>query len=138
MKLGWFWIMTAWCVALIATTGALFIGEVMGMAPCVLCWYQRIAMFPLALVLGMAFYSDDRRGAVYALPLAIAGAAVAGYHSLLAAGLVPRAWVPCAVGVSCADQKLDFFYGIELPWLSLTAFIVIAVSLCLYLRKTAK
>jgi hypothetical protein len=40
--------------------------------------------------------------------------------------------------VSCADQKLDFFYGIELPWLSLAAFISIAVSLCLYLRKTAK
>ena len=131
-------LLAAWLTAVVATGCALFIGEVMGMAPCVLCWYQRIAMFPLALVLGMAFYSDDRRGAVYALPLAIAGAAVAGYHSLLAVGLVPRAWVPCAVGVSCADQKLDFFYGIELPWLSLTAFIVIAVSLCLYLRKTAK
>ena len=78
MKLGWFWIMTAWCVALIATTGALFIGEVMGMTPCLLCWYQRIFMFPLALILGMSAFADDRRGAVYALPLALGGAAMAG------------------------------------------------------------
>lgn len=131
-------LLAAWLTAVVATGGALFIGEVMGMAPCLLCWYQRIAMFPLALVLGMAFYSEDRRGAAYALPLALAGAGLAGYHSLLVAGLVPRAWVPCAAGVSCADQKLDFFYGIELPWLSFAAFIFIAVSLCLYLRKTAK
>ena len=131
-------LLIAWLLAVSATGGALFIGEVMGMAPCVLCWYQRIAMFPLALLLGMAFYSDDRRGAVYALPLALAGAAVAGYHSLLVAGLVPKAWVPCGAGVSCADQKLDILYGIELPWLSLVAFIAIAVSLSLFLRKTDK
>ena len=69
-------LLIAWLLAVSATGSALFIGEVMGMAPCVLCWYQRIAMFPLALLLGMAFYSDDRRGAVYALPLALAGAVV--------------------------------------------------------------
>ncbi|CAN7213606.1 disulfide bond formation protein B [Acidovorax sp. LjRoot66] len=131
-------LLTAWLVAMAATGSALFIGEVMGMVPCVLCWYQRIAMFPLALILGMALYSEDRRGATYALPLALAGAAVACYHSLLVARLVPKAWVPCGAGVSCADQRLDFFYGIELPWLSLAAFIFIAVSLSLYLRKTVK
>ena len=43
----------AWLIALLATAGALFLGEVMGMVPCVLCWYQRIAMFPLVLVLGL-------------------------------------------------------------------------------------
>ena len=131
-------LLIAWLLAVSATGGALFIGEVMGMVPCVLCWYQRIAMFPLALLLGMAFYGEDRRGAVYALPRALSGASVSGYHSLLVAGLVPKAWVPCGSGTSCADQKLDFFYGIELPWLSLAVFLAIAVSLSLYLRRTAK
>ena len=134
----WWWLLAAWIVALTATLSALFIGEVMGMTPCVLCWYQRIAMFPLALMLGMAFYSEDRRGAVYALPLALVGAAFAGYHSLLVAGLIPQAWIPCSAGASCADQKLNFFYGIELPWLSLAAFVAIAISLSLYLRRTSK
>ena len=50
-----FWtpLFLAWLLALVATAGALFLGEVMGKTPCVLCWYQRIAMFPLVLVLGM-------------------------------------------------------------------------------------
>ena len=131
-------LLVAWLVAVVSTGSALFIGEVMGMIPCVLCWYQRIAMFPLALMLGMAFYSEDRRGAVYASPLALVGAAFAGYHSLLVAGLIPQAWIPCSAGASCADQKLNFFYGIELPWLSLAAFVAIAISLSLYLRRTSK
>lgn len=136
MKLGWFWIMTAWCVALIATTGALFIGEVMGMTPCLLCWYQRIFMFPLALILGMAAFTDDRRGAVYALPLAQGGAAMAAYHTALVAGWVPKWWVPCGTGPSCSDQNLEILGGIQIPWLSLLAFTAIALLLFVYLRKT--
>ncbi len=56
MKHGWLWLMAAWGVALAATLGALFIGEVMGMTPCLLCWYQRIFMFPLALI-GVSSFS---------------------------------------------------------------------------------
>lgn len=132
----WAPLFAAWLIALLATAGALFLGEVMGMTPCVLCWYQRIAMFPLALILGIACFSEDRRGAVYALPLALAGVAVALYHTLLVAGIVPKAWVPCGPGVSCADQKLDIFDGLQIPWLSLAAFLAIAFLLIVYLRKT--
>ncbi len=136
MKSSWSLLLMAWLVAVAATAGALFIGEVMGMVPCTLCWYQRIAMFPLALVLGMACLAEDRRGAVYALPLALAGAAIALYHTLLVAGIVPKAWVPCGPGVSCADQKLDILDGLQIPWLSLAAFLTIAFLLVTYLRKT--
>jgi hypothetical protein len=51
---GWIWLSAVWAVALVSTFAALFIGEVMGMTPCQLCWYQRILMFPLAAILGMA------------------------------------------------------------------------------------
>ncbi len=132
----WLLLLSAWLLALVATAAALFLGEVMGMAPCVLCWYQRIAMFPLVAVLGMACYGADRRGAVYALPLALAGAGLAAYHTLLVAGLVPKAWIPCGPGVSCADQKLEIFNGIQIPWLSLAAFAAITLLLMAYLRKT--
>ena len=70
MKFNWMLLLLAWLVAVAATASALFLGEVMGMVPCQLCWYQRIFMFPLAIVLAMACFSDDRRGAVYAMPLA--------------------------------------------------------------------
>lgn len=138
MKSAWTLLLAAWLVAVIATAGALFIGEVMLMLPCQLCWYQRIFMFPLVLVLGMACWSDDRRGAVYALPLALGGAAMAGYHTLLVAGLIPKAWIPCSAGVSCADQKLEILNGIAIPWLSLAAFVAIAFLLTIFLRKTSR
>lgn len=90
MNTRWPLILFAWLVALVATLGALFIGEVMLMAPCQLCWYQRIFMFPLAIVLGMAAFTEDRRGAVYGLALSLAGGAIALYHTLLLAGWVPK------------------------------------------------
>jgi len=136
MKKGWMWIVAAWVIALIATASALFIGQVMRMTPCLLCWYQRIFMFPLALILGMAAFADDRRGAVYALPLALGGAAMAAYHAALVAGWVPKWWVPCGAGPSCSEQRLEILGGIPIPWLSLAAFITITILLFVYLRKT--
>ena len=136
MKRGWIWLLAAWGIALVATLGALFIGEVMGMTPCLLCWYQRIFMFPLAIILCIAAFSEDRRGAIYALPLALGGATTAGYHTALVANWVPQWWVPCGPGPSCSEQSLEIFYGIQIPWLSLIAFIAIALLLCVYLRKT--
>ena len=59
---------TAFVIALAATLGALFIGEVLGQMPCTLCWYQRIAMFPLVPILGLSIWRGDRLARVYALP----------------------------------------------------------------------
>jgi disulfide bond formation protein DsbB len=128
--------MAAWGVALVATLGALLIGEVMGMTPCLLCWYQRIFMFPLALILGMAAFAEDRRGAVNAIPLAVGGAVMAGYHSALIAGWVPKWWVPCGTGPSCREQSIEILGGIQIPWLSLAAFSAIVILLIVYLKKT--
>ena len=133
---GWAWLSAAWAVALVSTLAALFIGEVMGMTPCQLCWYQRILMFPLAVILGMAAFGNDRHGAVYTLPLALGGAAVAGYHTALVAGWVPQWWIPCGAGPSCSDQKLVILGDIQIPWLSLLAFTVIVALLLVYLKKT--
>lgn len=138
MKRNWHLLLLAWLIAVVATAGSLFIGEIMGMPPCVLCWYQRIFMFPLAIVLGIACYSDDRRGAVYGLPLALGGLATAGYHTLLVADLVPKAWIPCSAGVSCADQKLEILNGVQIPWLSLATFFLILPLLIVYLRRTSR
>lgn len=134
MPLQWLCLLSAWLLAVVATASALFIGEVMLMLPCQLCWYQRICMFPLAIILGMACYSDDRRGAFYALPLALIGAGIALYHTLLLAEFIPKAWIPCSAGVSCADQKLEILNGTPIPWLSLAAFVAIAALLLLFLR----
>lgn len=138
MKKNWTLLLLAWLIATTATLGALFIGEVMLMTPCTLCWYQRIFMFPIAIILGIACFADDRQGAVYTLALALGGLAMAGYHTLLVAGLIPKSWVPCSAGVSCADQKLEILNGIQIPWLSLVAFIALALLLTTYLRKSSR
>lgn len=138
MKSNWHLLVLAWLMATAATASAFFIGEVMGMTPCVLCWYQRIFMFPLVIVLGIACFSDDRRGAIYGLPLALGGVLVAGYHSLLIADLVSKTWIPCSSGVSCTEQKLEILNGLQIPWLSLTAFSIITSLLFVYIKRTSK
>lgn len=126
----------AWAVATVATLGALFVGEVMGQAPCDLCWYQRVAMFPLALLLGIAVYRGDVGVRFYALPLAVIGALVAGFHSLLYAGLLPETIEPCGAGPSCASADMTLFGLLPLPFLALGAFAAIAVLLVLPAKST--
>lgn len=119
----------AWVVALVATLGALFVGEVMGQVPCVLCWYQRIAMFPLAVLLGIAAFRGDWGVQPYALPLAVAGFAVAAFHGLLYAGIVPETIEPCGAGPSCASADMTILGILPLPFLSLAAFATISLLL---------
>lgn len=127
----------AWFVALSASLAVLFIGEVLGQAPCNLCWFQRAFMFPLAIILGVAAWRADFSIWRYAAPLAILGAAVALYHSLLYAGIVPAPIVPCtASGPSCTDDAMLIF-GIPIPLLSLVTFGAILVLL-IQLRRISR
>lgn len=115
----------AWAVALIATLSALFIGEVLGQTPCVLCWYQRAFMFPLAVMLGIAAWRVDFGIRIYAVPLAAIGAGIALWHLGLFIGFIPEAIQPCtADGPSCTDEK-QLFLGMPIPLLSLAAFAAI-------------
>ena len=125
----------AWLVALVASAGALFLGEVMGKTPCLLCWYQRIAMFPLVLVLGLGVFDGDARSARYALPLAWAGWTLALYHCLLYWGVISEALSPCQQGVSCADADLQVAGFVPIPLMSLLAFTAILVLLLWKRRK---
>lgn len=124
------WLYAAWLTSLTATLGAVFIGEVLGQTPCVLCWYQRIAMFPLIWILGVACLTNDRRVGRYALPLALIGAVIALWHSLLYAGIVEETLVPCQRnGPSCTDSAMLTFGGLPIPYLSLVCFTAIIVFL---------
>lgn len=128
-------LLTAWGLALFASLAVLFIGEVMGQAPCVLCWYQRIAMLPLALLLGIAVWRGDLQIWRYALPIAVAGVLVAGFHTLLYYGVIPEGITPCGDGPSCTDAEMTIF-GLAIPVLSLAAFLGL-IALLLQVRKGA-
>ncbi|UVJ43630.1 disulfide bond formation protein B [Pseudomonas sp. LS1212] len=135
----WRLLLLAWLLALFSTLAALFIGEVMGQAPCVLCWFQRAFMFPLAVILAVACYRSDFDVWRYALPLAGIGALLALSHSLLYAGLIPQRIQPCsATGPSCSDANMTILGGIPLPLVALGAFVLIAILLLIIRRRTAQ
>lgn len=124
----------AWAVALVATAGSLFFSEVMQLPPCVLCWYQRIAMYPLVVVIAAGIVMRDGRFRFYALPLALMGLAVSIYHNLLYYGIIPESITPCTEGISCTSRQIEWLGFITIPLMALTAFV--GVSLCLLLYKS--
>ena len=124
----------AWVIALVATVGSLFFSEVMGLPPCVLCWYQRIAMYPLVLIIGSGIITQDSRMKFYALPLCLSGLIISIYHNLLYYGILPESIIPCTVGVSCTSRQIEWLGFITIPLMALIAFACLA--LCLLLYKT--
>ncbi len=126
----------AWLVALAATLSVLFIGEVLGQMPCLLCWYQRAFMFPLAIVLGLGLWWQDARIGRYGVALSLGGGAVALWHTGLYFGIIPEPIQPCtATGPSCTDEN-QLILGVPIPLLSLLAFTLTACLSALSLKES--
>lgn len=125
----WVALCSAWLIALASTLGALFMGEVLGKTPCALCWYQRIAMFPLALLLAVAAYRDDASIWRYAMPLAATGGSIALYHTLTLYDVVPHGITPCDAMTSCSGEAMFIFANVPIPALALCAFTAILALL---------
>ncbi|MCU0841198.1 MAG: disulfide bond formation protein B [Thiobacillaceae bacterium] len=121
----WMLVFLSWLVAAVSTLAALFLGEVMGYTPCVLCWYQRICMFPLVLILAAGLFPYDPRVTRYALPLALAGWALAVFHWGVASGVIPERITPCSQGVPCSVEQVSWFGFVTLPLLSVLSFSAI-------------
>ncbi len=132
----WMPIFGAWLIAAASTLGALFFGEVMQLPPCVLCWYQRIFMFPLVLILPLGLFPLDPRVVRYGLALALPGGLVAVFHLLLVAGVVPESIKPCTQGVPCSETVIEWFGFLTIPLLSAVAFsTIIALLVAAHLRS---
>lgn len=128
---GTFYRYAAWVMALVATVGSLFFSEVMKLPPCVLCWYQRIAMYPLIVIIGAGILLRDARLRFYALPLSVSGFAISVYHNLLYYKIIPDSIKPCTSGVSCTAMQIEWLGFITIPLMALTAFFIINVLLLL-------
>ena len=126
---GWWLIFISWLIAMLSTLGSLFFSEIMALIPCELCWYQRIFMFPLAIILLLGLHPLDTRVVKYALPIAGIGLLFTIYHCLLFYGLIPESLQPCRQGISCADDSMVLFGVLPIPLLSLAAFSIIIALL---------
>jgi disulfide bond formation protein DsbB len=125
----WLLIFSAWLIAAVSTLGSLFFSEIMELTPCVLCWYQRIFLFPLAIILLIGLFPLDKKVVKYALPLAIIGLLFTVYHCLLFFGVIPENLQPCSQGVSCTDDNMELFGFLPIPLLALIAFLMIIILL---------
>jgi len=128
-------LLLAWLAAIIATLGSLYFSEVMHFIPCMLCWYQRIFMYPLAIILGIAFYRNDQGIYRYVLPLSIIGMLISGYHTLLQKLPYLQQFEMCTTGVPCSKDYINWLGFITIPLLAFIAFTIITVSLLILSRR---
>ena len=122
----------AWLQAVVATAGSLYFSEGLKLIPCTLCWYQRIAMYPLVVILTVGLLVRETRIRLYVLPFSLLGLAISAYHNLLYYGVLPERIRPCTNGVSCTRRQIEWLGFITIPLLALVAFSVISVCLLLY------
>lgn len=124
--------------ALIAMLGSLFFSEILKFPPCVLCWYQRIFMYPIAIILAIGIMRKDKNVSYYVLPLAIVGLAISIFHNLLYYKILPESAAPCLLGVSCTTKFIEWLGFVTIPFLSMLGFVVIIACMVLYNRHILK
>jgi len=118
----------AFLVASVATSGSLFFSEIAGFVPCKLCWFQRIFMYPQVIILGIALFEERRGIRKYIIPLCVIGALIAAYHYSMQ--FFPN--LACSDElVSCARQGKPYFGFITIPFMSLSAFLLILLFMLL-------
>lgn len=132
----WTLVFGCWAIASVSTLGALFFSEIMELPPCVLCWYQRIFMFPLVLILPLGLFPYDARVIRYALPLALVGWVFAFFQVLLVAGVIPEGLKPCSQGVPCSEVQIQWLGFANIPLLSLIAFSVMNALLIVARKRS--
>lgn len=141
MKNLWHWIQKnvlyiAWIQALIGTMASLYYSEILKLAPCILCWYQRIFLYPMVIILAVGISRKDKNVPHYVLPMSIAGTIIAFYHYLLQLGIIPESLAPCAAGISCTTKTIEYLGFVTIPFLSFVAFVIITA--CMVIAKKVR
>jgi disulfide bond formation protein DsbB len=125
-----------WLVALTGMLGSLYFSNVLHFPPCVLCWWQRICLYPMVLLVPIGIVTRDRFAPLYTLALGVVGFGIGLYHNLLYYNILPEAAAPCVQGISCTTKFIEWFGFVTIPLLSLSAFIIIIVMSVLAWKGT--
>jgi len=125
----------AWLVALVSTSGSLIYSEVVGFIPCKLCWYQRIAMYPMVVILLVGALRREVAVKFYALPLSLVGLGISAWHYLIQTfpGIETGA---CDLANPCSSRWVNVFGFVSIPFMAGAGFLLISVLLAFYLGGT--
>jgi len=129
-------ILLCFMVASVATFGSLFFSEIMNFVPCTMCWYQRIFMYPLVLIFMSNLLYPDDKVFKYSIILVITGLFFSIYHNLLLFDIIPEKAVPCASGVPCSMEYINWLGFINIPLLSFTAYLLLLILLLIGKRNS--
>lgn len=116
----------AWTPALVATIGSLYFSEVAGLIPCTYCWYQRILMYPLVILILVGIVKKDELLPNYVLPLSVLGILMAAYHYMTQWGLFSES-TACAATTPCSLRYINWFGFVTIPFMALIAFIFVTI-----------
>ncbi|ODG89733.1 MULTISPECIES: disulfide oxidoreductase [Bacillaceae] len=125
-----------WIVSIIATLGSLSFSVINHWTPCSLCWYQRIFMYPIVFILGIAFYKNKIKDVIYVLPLSLIGMCISIYHILIQKVPALKETATQCGPVPCTGDYLNWFGFITIPMLAFVAFLLINVCCITLLRKS--
>ncbi|ETP68307.1 disulfide bond formation protein DsbB [Planococcus glaciei] len=130
-------LLSMWGVALVATMGSLYFSEIRGYEPCVLCWVQRIFMYPLVIIIGIAYVQKNVKIALTTLVFSVIGGCISLYHYGIQKLDFLSDTAPACGRVPCTGEYINYLGFITIPFLALTAFILIA-GMSIYLWKSLK
>jgi disulfide bond formation protein DsbB len=122
-------LLVAWIVAIVTTLGSLYYSEHAGFIPCELCWYQRILMYPLVIVLGVGWLRRDRKAWIMAAPFVVIGAPVSLYHWLVERVPSFAEGSSCSIVAPCTAPYFEKLGFVTLAWMCLSSFLLIGVLL---------
>lgn len=125
----------SWIISLVATLGSLSFSEVFHFVPCTLCWYQRILMYPLTIILGVAFYYGDRTVCKYGIPLAGIGMVISLYHYSLQKLPLMQKFEICSNGIPCSGEYINLLGFITIPFLAFIGFTLITINLIIISKR---
>ncbi|PEB54558.1 disulfide bond formation protein B [Bacillus sp. AFS098217] len=128
-------IQISWLISLCGTIISLVFSELLKLPPCDLCWYQRMAMYPLVLILGIGMLRKDPLVSSYAFPFTFIGLLISVYQITIQT-FPSSSMKICSVGVSCTEDQLNLFGFITIPMLSFVGFLLITILLCLKSNKS--
>ena len=134
----WSLIFGAWLISCLSMGGSLFFSEVMEFPPCILCWYQRIAMYPLVVIFMVGLFPLSKEVFKYSAPFVALGWLIALWHNLLHLGIIKEDLSPCREGVSCSTVYINWMGFITIPLLSFVAFSLLGAILFIFYRRHFK
>ena len=118
-----FYVYFSWGISLFATVVSLIFSEVLKYPPCSLCWYQRIFMYSLAIIIPVGIIIGDRKISYYILALSIFGLGISGYHSLIYHEIIKEVFTVCTADLSCKAKQFELFGTLSIPVMSFLSFV---------------